>query len=74
MSLQKSSNIKHLLTFQKVARSGSVSIAAAELFFESIGDIDSANQLRGHRRHQADQPNGAGRKVDRRRSKIIDFE
>ena len=44
MSLQKSSNIKHLLTFQKVARSGSVSIAAAELFLsQSATSIQLTN-------------------------------
>ena len=44
MSLQKSSNIKHLLTFQKVARSGNVSVAATELFLsQSATSIQLAN-------------------------------
>jgi len=44
MSLQKSANIKHLLTFQKVARSGNVSMAASELFLsQSATSIQLAN-------------------------------
>ena len=44
MSLQKSANIKHLLTFQKVARSGNVSVAASELFLsQSATSIQLAN-------------------------------
>jgi len=44
MSLQKSANIKHLLTFQKVARSGNVSVAATELFLsQSATSIQLAN-------------------------------
>jgi DNA-binding transcriptional LysR family regulator len=44
MSLQKSANIKHLLTFHKVARSGNVSAAATELFLsQSATSIQLAN-------------------------------
>ena len=45
MSLQKSSNIKHLLTFQKVARSGNVSVAAAELFLSQSATSIQLNNL-----------------------------
>ena len=45
MSLQKSSNIKHLLTFQKVARSGNVSVAASELFLSQSATSIQLNNL-----------------------------
>ena len=45
MSLQKSSNIKHLLTFQKVARSGNVSMAASELFLSQSATSIQLNNL-----------------------------
>ena len=44
MPLQKSANIKQLLTFQKVARLGNVSLAASELFLsQSATSIQLAN-------------------------------